>query len=145
MWQIWLIVAGLFFIGEILTVGFFIFWFGVAALITMGVSFITSNLIIQMTVFTVSSVLLILGTKPFVKKFLNQKETVTNAFSIIGKKAIVIEEINTVENKGQIKVDSEVWSASSLEEIIPKGTEVEILNIEGVKAVVTKMKVSSPK
>ena len=32
MWQIWLIIAGLFFIGEIITVGFLIFWFGIGAL-----------------------------------------------------------------------------------------------------------------
>ena len=29
MWQLWLIVAGIFFVGEIFTVGFLIFWLGV--------------------------------------------------------------------------------------------------------------------
>ena len=46
MWQVWLIIAGLFFIGEIATVGFLIFWFGIGALIAMVVSLFTSNYII---------------------------------------------------------------------------------------------------
>ena len=41
MWQVWLLIAGLFFIGEIATVGFLIFWFGVGALIAMIVSLFT--------------------------------------------------------------------------------------------------------
>ncbi len=67
MWQWWLIASGIFFIGEIMTVGFLLFWFGIASLISMVVSFFTSNLVIQMVVFLVSSVILILATKPFVK------------------------------------------------------------------------------
>ena len=35
----------LFFVGEIATVGFLIFWFGIGALIAMIVSFFTSNII----------------------------------------------------------------------------------------------------
>ena len=55
MWQIWLIASGIFFICEIITVGFLVFWLGVGALIAMLVSFFTSNIIIQMSVFVVSS------------------------------------------------------------------------------------------
>jgi len=46
MWQVWLIIAGLFFIGEIATVGFLIFWFGIGALLAMIVVYY-SNIIIQ--------------------------------------------------------------------------------------------------
>ena len=83
MWQIWLIIAGLFFIGEIITVGFLIFWFGIGALIAMTVSFFTANIIIQTTVFVISSAILLFATKPFVKKFVDVKPTNTNAFSIL--------------------------------------------------------------
>ena len=68
MWQFWLIAAGIFFVGEIITVGFLIFWLGIAALITMVVSFFTSNLIIQTAVFVISSAILIFATKPLVNK-----------------------------------------------------------------------------
>ena len=110
MWQIWLIIAGLFFIGEIATVGFLIFWFGVGALVAMLVSLFTSNVIIQTSVFVISSAILLFATKPFVKKFIDVKSTNTNAFSIIGKKALVRKEINS-KSVGQIKINCEIWSA----------------------------------
>lgn len=140
MWQIWLIIAGLFFVAEMITVGFLVFWLGVGALFAMIVSFFTSNLIVQTTVFVISSALLILITKPFVKKFVDVKPTKTNAFSIIGKKALVIKEINPIKSTGQIKVNGEVWTAETEnDEVIPEGSEVEILEIKGVKVVVKEL------
>lgn len=140
MWQFWLIASGVFFIAEIMTVGFLVFWLGVSALITMCVSFFTDNLLIQGTVFVICSTILILATKPFVKKFVNKSvsDTKTNAFSIIGKKAIVTKEINSINGLGQIKVDGEVWSAEGIDgSNIEKGTEVEITRIDGVRAIVS--------
>lgn len=144
MWQIWLIISGIFFIAEIITVGFLVFWFGVGALFAMIVSFFTSNVIIQTAVFVISSAILLFATKPFVKKFLDVKPTNTNAFSIIGKKALVIKEINSIQSSGQIKINGEVWSAEAENnEIIPENSEVEILYIKGVKAIVKGVKIST--
>ena len=71
------------------------------------------------------------------KKFVNKETIVTNVNSLIGKKAIVLEEINSITGTGQIKVDGEVWSAKTLgDEIIAKGSEVEISSLDGVKACV---------
>ena len=46
MWYIWLIAAGVFFVVEIMTVGFMVFWLGVAALLACIVSLFTENLVI---------------------------------------------------------------------------------------------------
>ena len=143
MWQWCLIASGIFFIGEIMTVGFLLFWFGIASLISMVVSFFTSNLVIQMVVFLVSSVILILATKPFVKKFMNKKNIATNAYSLIGKTGLVIQEIDNVKGIGQIKVGGEVWSAQSEDNsVIPVNTEIELTKIDGVKAIVKPIKIS---
>ena len=137
MWQFWLIIAGLFFVGEIFTLGFLIFWFGIGALFAMIVSFFTTNIIIQTTVFLITSTIFILATKPLVKKFVNVKKTNTNVFSIIGKKALVIKDIDPIHSSGQIKLNGEVWSAETEnDEIIKEGSEVEVLKINGVKAIV---------
>lgn len=137
MWQFWLIVAGLFFVGEIFTLGFLIFWFGIGALFAMIVSFFTTNIIIQTTVFLITSTIFILATKPLVKKFVDVKKTNTNVFSIIGKKALVIKDIDPIHSFGQIKLNGEVWSAETEnDEIIKEGSEVEVLKINGVKAIV---------
>ena len=137
MWQFWLIVAGLFFVGEIFTLGFLIFWFGIGALFAMIVSFFTTNIIIQTTVFLITSTIFILATKPLVKKFVDVKKTNTNVLSIIGKKALVIKDIDPIHSSGQIKLNGEVWSAETEnDEIIKEGSEVEVLKINGVKAIV---------
>ena len=51
MWQIWLIISGVCFIVEIITVGFLIFWLAIGALFAMLVSFFTDNIVIQTAVF----------------------------------------------------------------------------------------------
>ena len=141
MWYIWLIIAGIFLIFEIFTAGFLVFWLSIGALISMIVSFFTSNIAIQTAVFVVSSAILIFATKPFVKKFAKTKTVKTNAFSIVGQNGIVIKDIDSINSKGQIKVDGEVWSAVGKNDVnIEKGTEVEIVEIKGVKAIVTPIK-----
>ena len=147
MWQFWLIAAGVFFIVEMATVGFLVFWFGIGALITMICSFFIPNIYIQACIFLVVSTLLIFLTKPLVNKFINKGTTVTtNAYSVIGKKGIVTQEINTVLGTGQVKVGTEIWSAKvDSDEIIPKDAEIEVTNIDGVKAVVKLVSTTSIK
>ena len=106
MWQLWLIIAGICLIIEIMTVGFLIFWFAIGALLAMVVSFFTDNLIIQMSVFVLSSTILIFTTKPFVQKFVNRRDGIkTNVYSTIGKVGIVTKDIDSIECLGQIKVN----------------------------------------
>ena len=137
MWQIWAIAAGVFLILEIFTMGFLVFWLSIGSILAMLVSFVTDSIIIQTTIFVISSGLLIFATKPLVKKFTKEDNTKTNVYSIVGKKAIVIEDIDWSTGTGQIKFDGQVWSARTEEQVnIEKGTEVEIEKIEGVKAFV---------
>lgn len=148
MWGIWLIVAGVCFIIEIATVGFLIFWFGIGALLAMLISFLfPTNLFLQTAVFVLSSTLLIFLTKPFVEKFTkNDQKVVTNAYSIIGKKAIVTQAIDPTQGLGQIKVSGELWSAKTADgSTIDAQTQVQITQIEGVKAIVEPLEALSQK
>ena len=141
MWQIWLIIAGVCLIAEIITTGFLVFWLSIGALISMVVSLFTDNIFIQTAVFVISSAILIFATKPFVKKFAKTKNVKTNAFSIIGQNGIVTKDIDSINSKGQVKIDGETWSAIGKDDMdIPKGTEIEVLEIKGVKAVVAPAK-----
>lgn len=138
MWELWLIISGIFLIIEIATVGFLVFWFAIGALFALVVSFFTDSIIIQTAVFVISSTILLFLTRPFVKKINEDNNVKTNAYSIIGKKGIVIREIDPLTGQGQVKVGTEVWSAKSLNDItISEGTEVEVTDIDGVKAVVS--------
>lgn len=144
MWIFWLIAAGIFFVGEMLTTGFLIFWLGIGSLLALVVSLFTSNLVIQTATFVISSIILICATKSFADKFSKKDTVATNVYTLAGKKGIVLEEINPTEGKGQIKVGGEVWSALCDENVtIPKDSEVEIVRIQGVKAFVTPTKIPS--
>ena len=137
MWIFWLIAAGIFFIIEIATVGFLIFWLGIGALLAMIASLITDNIIIQTTVFVVSSALLIPLTKPFVDKFTKKDSIPTNSYSLINKKGIVVSDINPAQGTGLVKIEGETWSAKTNNDIsILKDTEIKVLSIDGVKLIV---------
>ena len=126
--------------------GFLVFWFGIGALITMIVSLIfPENIFLQVSVFVAVSTLLIFLTKPLVEMLTRKdKNVATNAFSIIGKKGIVLQDINENYGIGQIKVAGEVWSAKTTDGgVIEKGTQVEVIQIDGVKAVVEPVSVST--
>ena len=143
MWQIWLIIAGVCLIIEIMTVGFLIFWFAIGALFAMVTSFFFDDIILQTSVFVLSSTILVFATKPFVQKFVNRKDEIkTNVYSIVGKTGIVTKEIASQPSQlGQIKVNGEIWSATTFDNTsIPEGTEIEIKEIKGVKAIVAPLK-----
>ena len=144
MWSLWLIAAGVFFVVEIATTGFLIFWLGIGSLLAMVTSFITDSIIAQTIVFVVSSCVLIPLTKPLADKFSGKKAVPTNSYSLINKHGIVTVDINPIEAVGQVKVNGEIWSAKTEDgTTIAKGAEVEILKIDGVKLVVSPIKVNS--
>ena len=137
MWKIWLIASGIFLIIEIATVGFLIFWLAVGALITAIFSLFVHNIIAQTTVFVLSSTLLIFATRALSKKIATKDTIPTNVYSLIGKKALVLEEINPTAGTGKIKINGEIWSATCEDHlIIAKDTEVKIIEINGVKSLV---------
>lgn len=142
MWLIWLIISGVFLIGEIFTVSFLLFWVGIGAFLALLTSLITDSILIQILVFTISTILMIIFMKPLVKKFFKENNEIkSNTESLIGKNGIVIKEINNIESRGQIKVNGELWSAFSEDstEVIEVGSTVCIEDIKGVKLKVKKI------
>ena len=140
MWQVWLVLAGIFIIFEmIVPTDFLVFWLGVGSILTAVCSLFIDDISIQIAIFCISSILLMFCTKPFTKRaFKNSVDLPTNAKSIIGKSGIVIAEIDPISGKGQVKIENEVWSAKTNgQENIPKDTLVTVKSIDGVKAVVS--------
>ncbi len=135
MWQVWCTISGICFVLEIITVGFLVFWFAIGALITAFVSLFTDNIMLQTTVFVLSSTALLFLTKPFVKKFSREDKVQTNAYSVIGKTGIVTSEINEQNKLGQVTIGSEVWTAKAAIPI-SEGSQVIIKQIDGVKVIV---------
>ena len=133
MWMFWLIASGIFFAIEIFTSGFLIFWLGVAGIFSLIISLFVENIIIQATVFVISSAILMFFTRPLTRKFLKTEDSVpTNIYSINGKRGIVIEKIDSLKGTGKVKIEGELWSATSIHNI-DEGAEIEVLNVNGVK------------
>lgn len=135
---VWLVVAIVFGIGELLTPSLTLVWFSIGAIILIFLSSFIESIIVQVLLFAVISIsLLAIATKKIVKKDENHKYD-TNLQGVISKGGYVKEEI--LPNKtGIVVVGREEWTAVSFDnESIEKGTQVKILKIEGVKLVVMK-------
>lgn len=139
-WLLWLIIAGSMVLLECMTAGFLVIWFAVGALFAMVASLFIESLAIQIGIFAVVSSVLILLTKPLVKKFIQKEDEKPNVYTVIGKTALVTKDIDTDKGTGQVKVDSDTWSAKDIDNgTITMGTKVEILKVEGVKVIVKKI------
>ena len=143
MWQIWLVISLFFFILEIATSGFLVLWFGIGGLIATLLSVFVDNVVIQTLVFLFTSTILIIFTKPLVSKFSKPEQIVkTNAYSVEGKIGKVTKDIEPVEGRGQVIIDGETWSAKSFDDsFIPKGTEIKVESLNGVKVIVKPFKI----
>ncbi len=137
---VWLVIAIVFAVAELMTASLTLIWFSIAAIILIFVSKIVESIIVQTIIFgIISTVLLVVATKKFIKQDENYKYN-TNLQAIINEKGFIKEEINP-QKVGIVSLGGEDWSAISIDnETILKGEHVRVLKIEGVKLVVEKIK-----
>ncbi|WP_026394016.1 NfeD family protein [Acetobacterium malicum] len=136
---VWLVLFIVFLVAELVTAGALVsIWFCVGALAALVAAYLGAAFWVQMTLFFVVSIGLLLGTKPFLKKHLDPKTMATNADRILQNRGIVEEEINNLKGQGAVKIDGKSWSARNVDGdvVIPVDTEVIVVGIEGVKAMV---------
>lgn len=134
----WLCVVILLSVVEAVTVDVVTIWYVVSGIATIILSFFTDNFFIQMALFTILGTILLVTTRPILKKALKSKDVKTNFDRIIGMEGIVTEKI-TQNTVGEVKVDGKKWSAIS-DEPLNEGTSVTILEIDGVKLKVKEIK-----
>ena len=133
---LWLFVFLIMLIIEIPTLGLTTIWFALGALTSLIMAKLGFSFIVQIIVFVVISFITLYYTRPMVSKYLKVGQHKTNVDSLIDKKALVIKSIKKYE-VGQVKINGVVWSAISEDsEDIPKGVEVFVVRVEGVKLVV---------
>ncbi len=135
----WSIAAVLLIIVEILTAGFVLGSFGVAAFITAIVAYIGFPIEFQLIVFIAASLVMFFTLRPIAKKYLAPKKKIeTNVHRLIGKKAVVIETIDNFRQTGRVKIDGDDWRArTESQEIIPVGREVIIKVVDSATLIVS--------
>lgn len=139
---VWLILFVLLLGIEILTLGLTTIWFAGGALIAFFAAMLGANVLVQVVVFAVVSLVLLAFTRPLAVKYLNHKTTKTNVDSIVGRLGEVIEEINNLQAQGQVQIDGMPWTARAEREdqTIPVGTVVTVVRVSGVKLIVREAK-----
>lgn len=136
---IWLVIAVVMGVLEACTVQLVSVWFAIGAAAACITSLFTDSIVIQVIVFVAVSAIALAATRPLVKKMKSRKAEATNADRFIGKRAIVITEIDNDKPQGMVKVDNEKWTARSVSgEKLPQGASVTVTAIEGVKLMVEK-------
>lgn len=141
LWAIWLILCGTFLLIEIFNISFLLIWPGFGSFFAFIASVLGAPVEIQIAVFAISTTIMIIFMKPLTKKlFKNKDNTKMNNDAMIGKKGIVIKEINSTEEVGQVKVAGELWSAITInDEKIKINEIVKVTKVDGVKLIVTKI------
>lgn len=127
IWAVWLILAGVLFVIEMLTLTFYMLWFGIGALVASGVSLITPEGLVWQ-VLSGCAVILVLTvfTKPLTRRFRVSRGFVDAVDALVGKQGVVLERIREGQ-PGIVKVGNETWSAMADEELAP-GDDVAVVS-----------------
>lgn len=134
---IWLIALIVLVIGEAVTFGLTFIWFAVGAAGGLITAVFGAPIWLQFAVFLGVSALALALVRPVAARLLATDRVATNADRVIGKTALVTERIDNVQGKGLVNIAGQIWSARSEHDvIIPEGSEVKVLRIEGVKVFV---------
>lgn len=133
---IWIIVVVLGIIIEESTSSLVSIWFSISAGIALVFAIADFSVYIQLAVFAALSLVLIVATRPFVKKMMLNTEVRTNVDKLYGMVGIVKKTIEP-DDKGVVKVDFQEWTAISFNnKLIEENTKVVIKGIVGNKLIV---------
>lgn len=138
----WLVLAIVFAAVELATVGLVSIWFAAGALAALLVAVLHGNLILQVIVFLAVSIVLLVSTRSWAKKYLNSKIQKTNVDSVIGEKTRLTERVSNLDQTGKAVVLGQEWTARAAHdnEIIEQGELVEVVAVSGVKLIVKRFK-----
>ena len=139
LWMLWLAIAVVFLVVEGMTVEIISVWFAASALISMVFDLIGLGIYWQLGAFIITSILLIVFTRPLITKYLKRNESKTNVDSLIGEIATITKEI-LPDDRGEARIKGQYWLAiSASNEYIEVGSKVNIIAIEGAKLIVKKI------
>lgn len=136
MWIIWVVIAILALVGEILTTGLFLASLALAALGVAAISLVAPT-VVQLITFAILSVVFLGAVRPAVLRLLPSPGTDQEPPQVgpIGQQALAVERIDG--RQGMIRIGSgEFWTARPLERgvVIEPGSDVEVVRFEGLTA-----------
>lgn len=139
---LWLIILFVSIVIEIATMGLTSIWFAGGALVATILSLFKLPLSIQLVAFILVSFVLIIFTRPIAIRYFNKDRIRTNTESLIGQQAIVVSEIDNLQQIGRVTIQGKEWTARTTmnDVLLQPGTVVIIRAIDGVKLIVEERK-----
>ena len=137
LWIAWLIAAVAMGVAEAFTLTLAFGLLAAAALIAAIVAGVGGSLLLQVLAFAITAGVGLVIVRPIARRQMTHPSLVREgSYALVGKKAVVIEETNGTQ--GLVKLSGEVWSARALDEgqVIPVGTAVDVMEIDGATAIV---------
>ncbi len=137
---VWVVVAALAFVGEILTVSFFLLFLSAGALVALLMAFLGFGVALQVGGFVAVSVLSMAVLRPALVHRISfrESEKYESRGSIIGKSGVVTSAIEP-GGSGTVRIGSgEFWTARAVYpgQSIEAGTRVRVLDTDGITALV---------
>jgi membrane protein implicated in regulation of membrane protease activity len=136
-WIIWLIIAAVLGTVEIATTTLAFGLLGAGALIAAGAGFLGGGAAVQFGAFVIASAAGLGIARPFAMRHIRHPPLLrTGTAALVGRTGYVLEEVS--DHGGRVRIGGEEWSARPYDEtlVIPAGTKVDVLQIEGASALV---------
>ena len=136
-WIVWLIVAAVLGVAELLTTTLAFGLIAVAAVAAAVVGAFHLSFALQLVAFAVTAGAGLGFVRPIAIKHIKQPPALrTGVAALVGRSGIVLEEVT--EHSGRVRIDGEEWSSRPYDEslVIPVGTKVDIMQIKGATALV---------
>jgi membrane protein implicated in regulation of membrane protease activity len=136
-WIVWLIVAAVLAVAELVTFTFALGLIAVSACVAAAVAALQLGLPFQLLAFVVAAAAALGFVLPIARRHVKQPPLLkTGPAALIGRPARVLEEVTCYG--GRVRIGGEEWSARSYDETltIPVGQSVDVMQIEGATALV---------
>jgi membrane protein implicated in regulation of membrane protease activity len=142
-WQIWLIVAILFLVIEIMTTTFVFLCFSLGCIVSSIFAGFELSFTIQLLAFSVTTFISFFTVRPFMLKYAYRKgdKVKTNVDALVGSKGRVIETIDFEKRTGRVFVNGDDWRAESEDgEVIEQGKQIEVKKVDSTILIVEQIK-----
>ena len=135
---IWLGILAVLLVIEGLTTALTTIWFAGGALVAAIADGVGMGIVPQLLLFFCVSLVLLLFTRPAALKLMNKGTEKTNVEGLLGKSAVVIQQIDNLAQTGQVRINDIEWMARTSDDsvTIPVGTVVVIEAVHGVRLIV---------
>ena len=138
MIAVWVFLAILFLVIELVTVGMVSIWLVAGSLAALLAAALRLPVWLQIVVFLLVSGACFALLYPRLKHLVGKNKQATNADMVLGQTAFVLRRIDNLAGTGAVTIGGKTWSARSADgSVIEVDTLVQIEKIQGVKLIVT--------